>query len=63
MFSSIGVIITFDLTKRETFYNIHKWQSELLECTHESIELVLVGNKMDLEEEYGIIFYYYIPRR
>ena len=49
MFRSIGVILAFDLTKRETFYNIQKWQSEILECTHESIELVLVGNKLDLE--------------
>lgn len=52
-FRSIGVILAFDLTKRETFKNILKWQNEVLECTHENIELVLVGNKLDLEEEFN----------
>jgi GTPase SAR1 family protein len=52
---SIGVILCFDLTKKESFYNIQKWQNEVLECTHENIEIMLVGNKLDLEEEYYMI--------
>lgn len=51
--SSIGVVLVFDLTKRDTFYNVVKWHSEILDCTHEFVEVTLVGNKLDLENEYS----------
>lgn len=47
--SSIGVVLVFDLTKRDTFYNVVKWHNEILDCTHEFVEITLVGNKLDLE--------------
>lgn len=46
---SIGVVLVFDLTKSETFYNVVKWHNEILDCTHEFVEICLVGNKLDLE--------------
>lgn len=48
---SIGVILTFDLSRKETFYNLVKWRNEVVDCTHENVEMVLVGNKCDLENE------------
>ncbi|KAM3128729.1 hypothetical protein pb186bvf_019141 [Paramecium bursaria] len=48
---SIGVVLVFDLTKSDTFYNIVKWHSEITDCTHEFVEITLVGNKSDLEND------------
>ena len=44
----------FDLTKKDTYYNVMKWHNEILDCTHEFVEISLVGNKLDLESEYKI---------
>ena len=48
----------FDLTKKDTFYNVMKWHNEILDCTHEFVEVSLVGNKLDLESEYKNILIY-----
>ncbi|CAK74708.1 unnamed protein product (macronuclear) [Paramecium tetraurelia] len=48
---SIGVVLVFDLTKKDTYYNVMKWHNEILDCTHEFVEISLVGNKLDLESE------------
>lgn len=29
-----------------------KWYNDILDCTHEFVEICLVGNKLDLEHEY-----------
>lgn len=31
-----------------------RWYNEVLDCAHENIEIVLVGNKIDLESEYEL---------
>jgi small GTP-binding protein len=44
-----GVILVFDLTKRETFENVNKW----IETANENLKtpnLVLFGNKADLDK-------------
>ena len=44
-----GVIITFDLTKLESFLHLEMWLSELLKNDDE-YNIILVGNKSDLKE-------------
>ncbi|KAM3135944.1 hypothetical protein pb186bvf_011934 [Paramecium bursaria] len=46
---SIGGILVFDFTRRATFNNIKKWLQEIKTYSCDQIELVLVGNKCDLE--------------
>mmetsp|Transcript_18595 Transcript_18595/g.46411 ORF Transcript_18595/g.46411 Transcript_18595/m.46411 type:complete len:220 (+) Transcript_18595:277-936(+) len=47
-----GVILAFDVTSAETFYNLPKWISEVRShSTHEKAKLLLVGNKVDLANE------------
>ena len=44
-----GVIFVFDITNRESFKNIKIWLNELENCEGK-ITRILVGNKVDLEE-------------
>ncbi|MHA1994513.1 MAG: Rab family GTPase [Candidatus Hodarchaeales archaeon] len=46
---SDGVILVFDITRRESFTNLSSWLEEILIQTG-IIPLVLVGNKIDLLE-------------
>ncbi|MFX1410948.1 MAG: GTP-binding protein [Promethearchaeota archaeon] len=43
-------ILVFDVTRRETFENIEGWFNEFIKAS-EKISLILVGNKIDLEDE------------
>jgi small GTP-binding protein len=45
-----GVIITFDLTKLESFLHTEMWLSELLK-NNDDYNIILVGNKSDLKEK------------
>jgi len=45
-----GIILVYDITRRDTFDNVQKWSQEAdLFTTKENIVKVLVGNKLDLE--------------
>jgi len=45
---SIGVILVYDITSRESFSNINKWLDETKTYSNEKITSFLVGNKSDL---------------
>ena len=45
-----AAIIVFDLTNRESFFNIKNWYNELNEFKENDISIVIVGNKRDLEQ-------------
>ncbi|MFX1346604.1 MAG: GTP-binding protein [Promethearchaeota archaeon] len=42
-------IIVFDITNRESFNNVKKWYNIIKEVAFKDIVLILVGNKVDLE--------------
>ena len=46
-----GVIMVYDMTRRETFENIENWWTELKEQGDPNINMIMVGNKADLVEE------------
>ena len=46
-----AAFIVFDLTNRDTFYNVMNWFNELNEFREHEISVVIVGNKRDLEHE------------
>jgi small GTP-binding protein len=48
-----GVIIVFDITRVETFYQIDHWVAELKASMIGDVAFVLVGNKDDLREFEG----------
>lgn len=45
-----GVIVVFDLTKKDTFSNVVKWLAELERYAAEDVRKILVGNKSDLPD-------------
>ena len=42
--------MVYDLTKAKTFDNIGKWLTELRENADPDITIMLLGNKLDMEE-------------
>lgn len=52
LISSIGAILVFDVTRRETFENATSWLNDIKKYGNDNIVIILVGNKMDLREMY-----------
>jgi small GTP-binding protein len=46
-----GVLVTFDVTNRQTFSNVKNWLESIYQHADPSIGKVLVGNKIDLVNE------------
>ena len=46
-----GVIITFDVTNRQTFNNVKNWLESIYMHADPSIVKALVGNKIDLKDQ------------
>lgn len=48
-----GVIIVYDITRRETFDKVNEWMKSIKEHTDKdrNIQKILVGNKIDLKDE------------
>jgi small GTP-binding protein len=49
--SAHGIIVVFDLTKRESFNQIKLWIESIHNNSDDNIEIVLIGNKLDLCRE------------
>ena len=47
----MGALLVYDITRRDTFDNINKWVPELRQSGDKEATIILVGNKMDLENE------------
>lgn len=48
---SNGVVLAFDLTSKDSFGSIARWEQEIKDATNDKIQMILVGNKLDLEHE------------
>jgi small GTP-binding protein len=46
-----AAFLVFDLTNKDSFYNLMNWINELNEFREHEISVVIVGNKRDLEHE------------
>jgi small GTP-binding protein len=45
---ALGALLVYDITRKDTFYNVTKWLRELREHADMNISIILVGNKSDL---------------
>lgn len=45
-----GILLVFDVTNRESFDKIHTWMKEINENTHDSVPILLMGNKIDQDK-------------
>jgi Ras-related protein Rab-2A len=48
---SIGVILVYDITNRESFNNIAKWLDETKAYANDKVTACLIANKTDLESK------------
>ncbi|KAE8598412.1 hypothetical protein XENTR_v10016818 [Xenopus tropicalis] len=49
--SAKGIILVYDITKKETFEDLPKWMKMIDKYASEEAELLLVGNKLDCETD------------
>ena len=54
--NSVCAFIVYDITKRETFENVQVWLDDIKNQCPQTVLLVLVGNKLDLENERQISY-------
>ncbi|KAF0928216.1 hypothetical protein E2562_038458 [Oryza meyeriana var. granulata] len=45
---AVGALLVYDITKRQSFDNVHRWLRELRDHADSSIVIMMVGNKSDL---------------
>jgi GTPase SAR1 family protein len=45
------VLLVYDISRRTSFANLDKWLQEVRDHADEKVEIVLVGNKSDLEKQ------------
>ena len=53
---SIGALLVYDITKRSSFENLQKWIEEMKENAYSKMTTILIGNKVDLENERQVSF-------
>ena len=52
-----GIIVTYDITDRDSFNAVHTWMSEVEKYSLQGdITRILVGNKSDLENKRAVSF-------
>ncbi|CAI2378692.1 unnamed protein product [Moneuplotes crassus] len=51
-----GAFIIFDISSKKSFESCKGWHSQLKEAGENSVEVVLIGNKVDLEDEREVTF-------
>ena len=52
--TSQGVLVVFDVTKRESFKNVEAWLEKIKEKTNK-VAIVLMGNKVDLPDKDRVV--------
>ncbi|KAB1217806.1 Ras-related protein Rab2BV [Morella rubra] len=45
---AVGALLVYDITKRQTFDNVHRWIRELRDHADSNIVIMMAGNKADL---------------
>ena len=51
-----GIIVTYDITDRESFTAVENWMNEVEKHASDNISRILVGNKSDLEDARQVTF-------
>ena len=51
-----GILVVYDITKRESFRNLNYWLSQIEQYANNNILKLLIGNKCDLESKREVSF-------
>jgi len=49
-----GIILAYDITRKESFNNIRKWLRYVEEFAEHDVKLTLIGNKVDLSDQRSV---------
>jgi len=49
-----GALLVYDITRRDTFQHLGRWLEEAKQHAHESMVILLIGNKNDLEHRRAV---------
>ncbi len=48
--------MVYDITKRTSFENLVRWLEEMKENAYSKMTIILIGNKVDLQNEREVTF-------
>ena len=48
---AIIALVVYDITNRSSFVNLQRWLDEVKDHSHEYIQVILIGNKADLDDK------------
>ena len=51
-----GIIVVYDVTDQESFYNVRQWLQEIDRYASENVNKLLIGNKCDLSTKKVVDF-------
>mmetsp|Transcript_23846 Transcript_23846/g.42252 ORF Transcript_23846/g.42252 Transcript_23846/m.42252 type:complete len:209 (-) Transcript_23846:139-765(-) len=46
-----GVVLVYDITNKDSFQHVHRWIKDVQSYGEEGVEMVIVGNKVDLDHD------------
>ena len=46
-----GILLVYDISDKNTFLNIENWMTNIKEESSDTIPIILIGNKCDLDEQ------------
>lgn len=49
--STCAILLVYDVTRRETFFNLKKWMTQIDDNANQTAKRILIGNKTDLDFE------------
>ena len=50
----MGILIVYDITNSKSFNNLAKWLQNIRVYANENVQMILLGNKCDMENERSI---------
>eukprot|EP01095_Lingulamoeba_sp_RSL-Kostka_P002925 TRINITY_DN1383_c0_g1_i1.p1 TRINITY_DN1383_c0_g1~~TRINITY_DN1383_c0_g1_i1.p1 ORF type:complete len:134 (+),score=43.83 TRINITY_DN1383_c0_g1_i1:404-805(+) len=53
---SLGAIVVYDVTNKGSFKNITMWLSEIEKHSSEDVEILIIGNKIDLNNQREVTY-------
>lgn len=54
--NSVCAFLVYDITNRESFFNIQTWMEDCKQQSPKSITMVLIGNKTDLQDKRKVLY-------
>ena len=51
---AMGAMIVYDVTNQNSFDNVNRWSSEIREKASKNINLIMIGNKIDLKDNIAV---------